>query len=83
MDAFSILDREVNLLRYSPLCLSQCNISHLLFVDDILMVSHPNSSTVHSLNYALDCLDSYMEIKINYDKSVVMWCGELQLLQFS
>lgn len=51
----SLFDREINLRRYNPLIKGNWKISHLLFVDDLLVVGYSNSNVIMSLKHIMIC----------------------------
>lgn len=60
------LDKDFN-----PLSMGQCNLSHLLFVDNLLVVGKIDYSSACFLKAALVELESHMGLSINQEKSII------------
>lgn len=72
MDTLScILDKEVNLHLYNPISIAGCNISHLLYIDDLLVVGEADHNTINSLQLSLDVLKQYTGLEVNKSKSSI------------
>lgn len=79
MNAFStILENEVNLKKKknNSFISCRCKFSHLLFVDDLLVVGVTNPPTTCFLKYALDNLASYMGLVTNKNKSIIYFSSK-------
>lgn len=69
MNSFSyLMNQMVNLYNYASLYVGWFYVSHLLFMDDMLIVNHANLIYVFELKKVLDLLFQYIWLKINSNK---------------
>lgn len=70
MDIFScLLDEKVVDHSFKPIASGNCRISHLLYVDDILVLGVAGTSTAFSLKEVLESFASLTGLVVNYTKS--------------
>lgn len=72
MDIFSsLIKEEVSFNIYTLLRANNYRMSHLLFVDDLLVVGEADHLTTNALHRALGTLASYFTLSINYNKHAI------------
>lgn len=70
MEAFSsLINVEVSKGTWKPFKINSCSFSHLLFVDDVLLFSAVNPSSLAAVKCCLDSFLACSGLMVNYDKS--------------
>jgi hypothetical protein len=83
MDAFNrMLSRAmvggfISGFRVNNINTSSLEVSHLLFVDDTLIMCDANSEHIHNLDRILLCFEAMLGLKINLQKSKLAAVGEV------
>lgn len=72
------LSRESGYISYHPRT-SELKLSHLMFVDDVMVLFNGSSSSLHSIIECLDNFSSWSGLKISKNKTELFYAGLNQM----
>lgn len=71
-----MLGMEVGLKHFNPFSISDCQVSYLLLIDNLLVVGYSSPPFAHSLDKILLDLTLYTGLIVNIDKSSNCFMGK-------